>query len=249
MARPAIALGHYVAQPGDGRGPRADDRMTTNAMGDIVRTVSHGENAYRTLRRELLDGTIAPGSRLFEIEIAERLRVSRTPVREALRRLESDGFVQRVGRSTLVATPAGPDDLGDIGLLRIEIDGLAARLTATRATARDWEELRRLLECIGTAGEDATALNDAHVEFHRALYAVGFGPRMFGFVDNHVLPYLDVAVNAGAGESTSGSSLRSHSDLLRALSSGSVERAVQAARMHAEGGIVVAKSHGREAAR
>jgi DNA-binding GntR family transcriptional regulator len=207
-------------------------------------SASHGETAYRSIRRDLLDGTIPPGSRLFEVRIAERLKVSRTPVREALRRLESDGFVQRVGERTLVATPAGTDDLGDIGLLRIEIDGLVARLAATRATARDWAELRRALDQIERAGDDALALNRAHAEFHRAIYAVGFGPRMFLFVDNHVLPYLDVAVNTGGSKVTGPISHRAHSQLLRSLSSGDVERAVRASREHAEGALAAAKSAG-----
>lgn len=211
----------------------------TDAVSPLI---SHGEMAYRSLRRSLLDGTIAPGSRLLEIDIAERLEVSRTPVREALRRLESDGFVQRVGRSKLVATPAGVDDLGDIGLLRIEIDGLAARLAATRATNRDWSELNHLLEAIDKAGDDPAAINAAHIEFHRGIYAIGFGPRMFLFVDNHVLPYLDVAVNAGGARVTGRNSYRTHSELLKSLSSGNLERALRAARSHAEGGLITAKS-------
>ena len=83
------------------------------------------ESTYAQLRKELLTDLIAPGMRLREVEIADRLQVSRTPVREALRRLESDGFVER-SEGGLVATPTGPDDLGDIGLLRVEIDGCHA---------------------------------------------------------------------------------------------------------------------------
>jgi DNA-binding GntR family transcriptional regulator len=67
---------------------------------------SLADSVYRRLRREVLDGTLAPGSRLVEVEIGERMTASRTPVREALRRLESDGFVQRRG-ARLVTTPAG----------------------------------------------------------------------------------------------------------------------------------------------
>ena len=89
---------------------------------------THATVVYNQLRRHLVTGELAPGTRLVEVELAERLGVSRTPVREALRRLESDGFVQRVAGTGLIVTPMGPDDIGDIGQLRVEIDGVAARL-------------------------------------------------------------------------------------------------------------------------
>lgn len=205
---------------------------------------SHGEYAYLTLRQELLNGIIPSGSRIVELEIARRLSISRTPVREALRRLESDGFIQRLGKSKLVATPTGPDDVGDVGLLRIEIDGLAARLTSMRATVGDWELLRRLLDSIGSASDDVS-LNRAHLEFHRGIHAVAFSPRMFLFVAHHVLPHLDLAVNSGARGASTSTSLRSHTNLYRALSSGNVDRAVRAARAHAESGLKTAKSSNR----
>lgn len=226
-----------------------NDQPEDQILNSNVNSLSHGETAYRILRHRLLNGTIAPGTRLLESELAQEISVSRTPIREALRKLESDGFVQRIGRSTLVATPSGPDDLGDIGLMRIEIDGLAARLAATRASNRDWAELTHLLKEIEKAGEDPVDLNRAHMEFHRAIYAVGFGPRMFLFVDNHILPYLDVTVNAGNSTATSRNSHRSHNDLLKSLSSGNIERAINAARSHAEGGIVTAKSDRSKGAR
>jgi DNA-binding GntR family transcriptional regulator len=199
--------------------------------------LSHGEAVYRQLRGELINGTIPSGSRLLEVEVAQRLAVSRTPVREALRRLESAGFVQRVGPNRLVATPAGVDDLGDIGLLRVELDGLAARLAVARATLRDWDYLRALVDRLADVDpEDADGLAAGHSELHRAVYVVGFGPRMALFVDNHVQPYIDVAVNVGSALPTPDSVHRSHLALLRALSSGDVERAVAAAREHAADG-------------
>jgi DNA-binding GntR family transcriptional regulator len=203
--------------------------------------ISHGESVYRALRAALVNYAIEPGSRIRETEIAERLEVSRTPVREALRRLESDGFVQRIGRSRLVATPAGPDDLGDIGLLRVEIDGLAARLAARRATARNWAELGRLVDRIGEL-RDTGDVRTAHAEFHRAIYAIGFGPRMSIFVDNHIVPFVDVAVNPGASAVDAAATSRNHEKLLAALSSGDVERAVRAARQHAESGLSTSRS-------
>lgn len=205
-------------------------------------SLPHGETVYRTLRSELISGAIKPGTRLFEAEIADRLRVSRTPVREAIRRLESDGFVQTVGRNRRIATPIGIDDLGDIGLLRVEIDALAAKLASARGTVRDWATLRASIENLGNESASPEQLALAHAEVHRIIYNVAFGPRISIFVENHLLPYLELTVNIGAPHTSSKSSLRSHLALLTALSSGDDERAAAQARSHAEDGLRAAKS-------
>ncbi|MCU1346005.1 MAG: GntR family transcriptional regulator, partial [Acidimicrobiia bacterium] len=147
------------------------------------------EQTYAQLRRELLTDAIGPGARLREVEIAERLQVSRTPVREALRRLESDGFVERSVTGGLVATPTGPDDLGDIGLLRIEIDGLAARLAATRGTEAQWAQVFFLVSQLRTAADEAE-LAHVHRLLHREIYAIAFSPRMAAFFNGQLLPYI-----------------------------------------------------------
>lgn len=220
--------------------------MEVNAGGGHVRlptkkTLSHGETVYQLLRKELIESTIMPGARLFEAEIADRLDVSRTPVREALRRLESDGFVQTVGRNRRVAMPSGPDDLGDIGLLRVEIDALAAKLASTRATVKDWLRLRELVEHLGVVEESPEALAAAHVEVHRFIYTIGFGPRISIFVENHVLPYLELTVNVGSSRRTPNSSMKSHLALLAAISAGDQDRAMAGARAHAEAGLKAAR--------
>lgn len=201
------------------------------------------ELAYEQLRRELTSDAIAPGARLREVELAERLQLSRTPVREALRRLESDGFVQRAPSGGLVATPAGPDDLGDIALLRIEIDGLAARLAAARGSSADWARVRVLAERLRDA-ESEPALVAAHRELHREIYAIAFSPRMTAFFDGHLLPYIEATVNVGPGRGADPEgAYHQHLALLHALSSGDLDRAVRASREHAEAGARYARDH------
>jgi DNA-binding GntR family transcriptional regulator len=200
------------------------------------------EATYAQLRRELLTDAIGPGERLREVELALRLQVSRTPVREALRRLESDGFVERAPTGGLVATPSGPDDLGDIGLLRIEIDGLAARLAATRGTDTDWAQVFFLVAQLRTAADEAD-LAQRHRMLHREIYAIAFSPRMTALLYGHLLPYVEEAVNVGPGkDSDPEGAFRQHLSLVRALSSGDVELAAQASREHAASGARYAKS-------
>jgi DNA-binding GntR family transcriptional regulator len=200
------------------------------------------EATYAQLRRELLTDAIGPGERLREVELAERLQVSRTPVREALRRLESDGFVERSATGGLVATPTGPDDLGDIGLLRIEIDGLAARLAATRGTEKQWAQAFFLVAQLRTA-TDETELAHTHRMLHREIYAIAFSPRLTALFTSQLLPYIAEVVNVGPGwHSDPDGAFHQHLTLVRALSSGDAELAVRASRDHAASGARYAKS-------
>jgi len=200
------------------------------------------EATYAQLRRELLGAVILPGMHLREVELAARLQVSRTPVREALRRLESDGFVERAPEGGLVATPTGPDDLGDIGLLRIEIDGLAARLAASRGTESDWAQAFFLVSQLRTAGSEAE-LAHRHRLFHREIYAIAFSPRLSAFFNGQLLPYIEEAVNVGPGkDSDPEGAFRQHLTLVRALSSGDAAAAAHAAREHAASGLRYAKT-------
>jgi DNA-binding GntR family transcriptional regulator len=194
------------------------------------------EIAYEQLRRELVADQISPGARMIEADIAERLQLSRTPVREALRRLESDGYVQRSPSGGLVVTPTGPDDLGDLALVRIEVDGLAARLAAQRGSANDWRRLMDMADRLRDVATEAEQVR-IHRDLHREIYGVAFSPRMAAFFGNQLLPYVEATVNVGpgAGFDPAGAHAQ-HVGLVRALSSGDVDRAVKAAREHAASG-------------
>jgi DNA-binding GntR family transcriptional regulator len=135
---------------------------------DPIRVDSVADLAYERIRGYVLGGEVAPGERLGQVELAERFGISRTPVREALRRLAGESLVDfHSNRGFRVA------DLGlDAVLLRMEVRSIVepgiARLAALRRTE---EDLRRLEEAI--AGEegarDGVAAHDASRDFHLAL--------------------------------------------------------------------------------
>ena len=132
---------------------------------------ANGDNgdAY-TLILDLIDrGEIAPGARLVETELAERLGVSRTPVREALQRLEAQDVVARDGRSLRVAT-LDHDQLGELYEVRGVVEGLAARLAARHAAPEEIQVLQRMVEDDRALIGDATALALANRRFHRQLH-------------------------------------------------------------------------------
>jgi len=124
----------------------------TGAAGvfDAVEPVSSSDEAFRVIRRAILDGTLAPGERVIEQRLATMLDVSRTPVREALQKLERENLVVRSGRSMVVRT-YGADEVRDIYDLRAHIEGYAARLAAERITGRELADLRAMQERLDAA--------------------------------------------------------------------------------------------------
>ena len=90
-------------------------------------------------------GTYRPGDRLVESELAERFGVSRTPVREALQRLETQSLLARDGRSLIVAS-LDHNQVAELYVVRGELEGLAARLAARHATAEEVRVLREMVE-------------------------------------------------------------------------------------------------------
>ncbi|OUZ09466.1 GntR family transcriptional regulator [Aeromicrobium sp. PE09-221] len=127
-------------------------------LGNLDST-SLAERAYQRLRDLIVDGSLGPGERVTERGLAERLSVSPTPVREAIKRLEADGLLER--KSPRIVHVAGPTQATPEKLAEVEIvlRGLVARLAAVHATADDIARLTQLLD----AAEDQTRLYRARV--------------------------------------------------------------------------------------
>jgi DNA-binding GntR family transcriptional regulator len=193
---------------------------------------------YLALRRGLASGDICAGTRLVESDLAERMNVSRTPVREALRRLESDGFVRRSQGRGLVVAPIGPNDVSDIARLRAEVDGLAAELASERSGPGGWapveECIDRMYDAGGHFGAQSAEFHQAHVAFHRAVYHVAFSPRLATYLENHLLEYIETSGLHYLGALPSTTELVDlHRELLKAMTSGDPSVAADAAESHA----------------
>lgn len=130
------------------------------------------EVVFETLREAIINGTLKPGERMMEIQLAEQLGVSRTPVREAIRKLELEGFVVMIPRKGAYVAGISLKDIADVFEVRAAMEALAAGLAAERITAEELEEMERLLVRIGEHIE-ANRLEEV-VEmdtlFHEALY-------------------------------------------------------------------------------
>ncbi len=134
------------------------------------------EIAYKEIRGHLLDRRLPAGAPLREAELASLAGVSRTPVREALRRLDAEGLVELLPRRGARVAPWSEQELEDVFALRLRLEGLGARLAATRATVEEAERLQGLAEAVATAarGRDARRFDEitrANNAFHAAVLA------------------------------------------------------------------------------
>lgn len=99
------------------------------------------EIVYEQLKLQILTGKISPGTRMMEVELADEMGVSRTPIREAIRKLEKDGLVVIEPRRGAYASDISVDDMIDTLLVREYLEGLAAALAAKRITEKEGQEL------------------------------------------------------------------------------------------------------------
>jgi DNA-binding GntR family transcriptional regulator len=104
------------------------------------------QQTYRQLKQGIADGDIGAGSRLSEPELAVRFGVSRSPIREALLRLEQDGFVVRSASGRMSVAPLELDELESLYVVRANLEGLATRLAASRLRTIDLEQMGAALE-------------------------------------------------------------------------------------------------------
>jgi DNA-binding GntR family transcriptional regulator len=146
-----------------------NDRLVKlHAVPDLV------ERVYRALLDAISDGSLAPGARLTQEGLAERLAVSRQPVLQALRLLKKDGLVlDAPGRGLLVA-PLDPGWIAHVYEVRGALDALAAKLAAARRAVLD----PRLIETGRRAarGRNIKAMIEADIAFHHAIYAACGNP-------------------------------------------------------------------------
>ncbi len=190
------------------------------------------DQVYRALLDAISDGSLAPGSRILQEELAEQLAVSRQPVLQALRLLKKDGFVQDApGRGVLVA-PLNVNGLTQIYQVRSALDALAARLAAQARYAMQAElitEGRR-----AARGQNVKAMLAADEAFHGAIYAASGNPLIAQSAQMH-WQHIRRAMGAVLQVSTMRESIwDEHAAIAQAIAQGNAAMAEQLIRQHGE---------------
>ncbi|NEA98738.1 GntR family transcriptional regulator [Streptomyces sp. SID13726] len=203
-----------------------------------IEELSLAERAYRAIRDRLVMLEIRPGAPINEEQLGQSLGVGRTPVREALKRLQYERLITTYPRRGTFATDVNITDLAHISEVRLELEPLAAAQAARRATAADratLSALRRELAGADSCRQDAGELMHLDLQVHRAVYAAAHNP----YLEDTLVRHDNLATRIWclfidrlpdmAGH------VEEHGGLIDAIVRGEPEKAARLARGHVEG--------------
>ena len=194
---------------------------------------SGAATAHDALMNALRTGIYRPGDRVREVEVAERLGLSRTPVREALRRLEADGIVVHRPRSGAVIRRLGHGEVVELYEMRVVLERTAAELAAKHGTGAEFDTLDALNDTIA-ATDDPTRAAAINGDFHRTLYRAGRNRFLLEAARALNNALLLLGPTTYTDPDRIAEVARQHRDIVDALRQGDVEAAGAAAEAHLE---------------
>ncbi len=189
------------------------------------------KDAYTLILEAIDRGDYKPGDRLVESELADRLGVSRTPVREALQRLETQSMLARDGRSLIVAS-LDHNQLAELYVVRAELEGLAAKLAAKHASPEEVKVLRDMIEEDRALLDDPAALSRANRRFHKQIHLASHNRYLVQQLDLVHRSMALLASTSLAAEGRGETALAEHDAIVRAIEAGDGEAAQEALRAH-----------------
>lgn len=206
------------------------------------------DSVYATLREAIVSGLLRPGDGLIEEHIARRFGVSRTPVREALLRLEAESLATRIPRRGLVVHTISEQEMLELYTVRTALDSLAARLAATEATPTERAQLRWINEQLVAAtrrGDPEATLRFSR-EFHTALVSASHNSLLAQFMEQILSWISRFRSTTHAYPGRSPVLLDEHQALLEALEAHDGEAAERLEREHMEQAFRVRQAQLRE---
>ena len=189
------------------------------------------KDAYTLILEAIDEGTYRPGDRLVESELADRFGVSRTPIREALQRLETQSLLTRDGRSLIVAS-LDHNQLSELYVVRADLEGLAARLAARHATQEEIRVLRDMVEEDRALLGDSKALSRANRRFHKQIHLASHNRYLVQQLDMVHRTMALMATTSLAAEGRGEDALREHGAIVEAIATRDEEAAHQALKDH-----------------
>lgn len=189
------------------------------------------KDAYALILEAIDTGVYRPNDRLVESELADRFGVSRTPIREALQRLETQSLLTRDGRSLIVAS-LDHTQLSELYVVRGELEGLAARLAATHATPEEVTVLRDMLEADRSLIGNPEALSRANRRFHKQIHLASHNRFLVRQLDLVHRSMALLATTSLAAEGRTEGTLDEHTRIVEAIENRDGDAAYQALRDH-----------------
>ena len=189
---------------------------------------------FNTLREAILRGELKPGERLMEIQLANKLGVSRTPIREAIRKLELEGLVLMIPRKGAEVAQITEKSLRDVLEVRRALENLAVQLACLRMSPQTLADLkaaaRAFEEILG--GEDVTAVAEADVAFHDVINMATDNQRLISLLNNLREQMYRYRVEYLKKKECHKQLLWEHQEIIRAIEAGEIDVATKITEQH-----------------
>jgi len=189
------------------------------------------KDAYELILDAIDTGLYRPGDRLVESDLADRFGVSRTPIREALQRLETQSLLTRDGRSLIVAS-LDHNQLAELYVVRTELEGLAARLAARHAAPEEIRVLKDMVAEDHRLVDDPVALSRANRRFHKQIHLASHNRYLVQQLDLVYRSMALLATTSLAVEGRGEDALAEHQAIVDAIERGDGDAAYATLRKH-----------------
>jgi DNA-binding GntR family transcriptional regulator len=192
------------------------------------------EIIFNTLREAIIVGELKPGERLMEVQLADKMGVSRTPVREAIRKLELEGLVNMLPRKGAHVAELSMKDIMDVLEVRASLDGLATRLSTERITDEELKELKHVFVQFSNyiEKENLNGSIKKDVEFHDIIYRSSHNDKLIQISNNLREQVQRFRVIYLKDYSNQKELIKEHQDIYEAIFNKTPEIAQNMAQMH-----------------
>ncbi|WP_424965792.1 MULTISPECIES: GntR family transcriptional regulator [unclassified Dinoroseobacter] len=189
------------------------------------------KDAYDLILEAIDVGVYRPGDRLVESDLADRFGVSRTPIREALQRLETQSLLARDGRSLIVAS-LDHSQMAELYVVRCELEGLAARLAARHAAHEEIKVLAEMVDADASLLGDAAAMARANRRFHKQIHLASHNRFLVQQLDLVYRSMALMATTSLAAEGRGEEALEEHRAIINAIADRDEDAAYAALKAH-----------------
>ena len=166
--------------------PQTDISRGLEELGKIGERKSLGQHVFENLKNAIVKGDMPPGGRLIESRLAETLGISRTPVREAIHKLEREGYLKKLSRGGFSVLGLSREDVDETFGIRSVLESYAARLATEKHRTNDLKPLEKKIKLYQKHldSNDLDALPKINTEFHDLLYALSRSPKLIHMINN-----------------------------------------------------------------
>ena len=194
------------------------------------------EAVFEAVRDAIISGKLSPGERLMEVQLAEEMGVSRTPVREAIRKLELEGFVEMMPHKGAYVAGISIKDIVDVFEVRAALEALASRLAAERITEDELGQLERSIVSISEVsdGQNIEAIVESDTGFHDIIYQASRNDKLMQFIAHLKEQIKRFRTTSLALPGRTETALEEHRQIMKALSERNADVVADLSRRHIE---------------